>query len=191
MSYFNKKTFVWVIILLVIINIFSISALFVQHSRIESFFPKDRLHTPRPPECTKIEHLMKHEIGFSDTQIESFNKLRDEHAIEMKLLNIQHYKLKQKLIDGAFTDIFTSEDADSLLQEISDIQIEIEKNNHYHLVKMKMICEPGQKEKLKELLKEAMKRHNPKFHDRNCNRPPERNHNKSRKEIRKHKRVED
>jgi len=181
MSYFNKKTFVWVIILLVIINIFSISALFVQHRRIETFLPKDRFHTPRPPECTKIEHLMKYEIGFSDSQIESFNKLRDEHAIEMKSLNIQHYKLKQKLIDGAFTDIFTSEDADSLLQEISDIQLEIEKNNHYHLVKMKMICEPGQKGKLKKLLKEAMKRHNPKFHDRNCKRPPERIHNKSRK----------
>ncbi|MEA3446114.1 MAG: hypothetical protein U9R19_15450 [Bacteroidota bacterium] len=123
---------------------------------------------------------MKREIGFSKIQIDSFRYSKKMHIEKMQDLNSELHKMKKQLMDGAFDESFTTENANKLIREIGNVQIEIEQAGHNHLLEMKRICGDGQQEKLENLLKEAMIRHKPKFHKHK--RPPayDKFHNRKR-----------
>ncbi len=165
MNYFNnKKTFIWAIVVLVLLNFFSLAALFIQHKRFVAFVNMPgRPNFDHHPRTEKSDHFLTKEVGFNNNQIEEVKKLREIHIDKMKSLNVELHQLKKQLIDGAFSDDFTSEMADEIIMEVANVQVKIEEANHDHLMKMKKICTPDQQPRLKNLLEEAFTKHRPDF----------------------------
>lgn len=179
MNYFrnNKFTF-WVLIILILLNIFSLSALFIKQEKIADPLRDGNLPGIKPLPFDRIEHFMKKEIGLSDAQIDSFRITREKHMKAMQHLNMEIHKRKKQLMDGAFDDSMDEEKSKVLLQEIGEYQHEIEEISLKHLLEMSRICEPNQKERLKHLLEEAMVKHRPDFQGREMrpdDRPPQNN----------------
>lgn len=187
MNYFkNQKMLVWAVAILVLINLFSLSALFIQHKKIADFRMMDDRSNKLPPlKFDRMEHFMKNEIGFTEAQIDSFRITRKAHAEAMQQLNMEVHKKKKQLMDGAFDDGLDYEETQKLISEIGGLQTKIEEISQKHLLELSRLCQPDQKKKLKKLVEEAMVRHRPNFQE-NDRRP---NHHKAKMKehrVRKH-----
>lgn len=166
MNYFsNKKIYVWALVTLVLLNIFSLSALFIQHKRTANFMMMKNRPNERTPRFDKIEHFMKKEIGFSDAQVDSFKVKRKAHSEAMQQLNMEIHKRKKQLMDGTFDETIDEVETQNLIREIGGLQTQIEEISQKQLLEMSRLCKPDQKEKFKHLMKEAMSKHGSKFTD--------------------------
>ncbi len=118
-------------IILVICNIAIITFLLMQRHG-----PPHR-HHPGP------RNLIIEKLNFDKKQIEEYDKLIEWHRREINkhqsdMLQLKHHLYHQLVVDSISTT------KDSLINEISLKQIEIEKTNYKHFEDIKKICKSAQ-----------------------------------------------
>jgi hypothetical protein len=112
-------------------------------------------------EQVRIEHMLKDKLGFSDEQIDEFMLLRMAHRTRIDSLQRRMQDLKNQIFNGVLQDVPEPVMSDSLLSVAEKTQMEIERLTFGHLLDLKRLCKPEQRERLQQIIHELLAR-NPK-----------------------------
>jgi hypothetical protein len=108
-------------------------------------------------DSARIERLLKDELGFDRAQIDKYLALRRSHQQRMNELNNEMRCLKEQMFDGVLKNEPKPKLSDSLLALTQETQNRIERLTFQHLIELKSICTPPQREKLKLLIRELFR----------------------------------
>ena len=180
MANLNKKTLVWIIVALVVLNIASMVGHFIRHDNDRHHDEGDRVEDQMQPRHERMESFIKREVGFTDAQLDSLQSERWRHSRETKALNLEIHKRRKEIMDRAFEADPNDTISEKLLVEIGLLQTELDRLSQEHFRNMGKMCKPGQREKLKKVFGEAALRQRPKFENNDCksNKRKFRNRNK-------------
>ncbi len=158
MDWFNQLRMKNILIfLLVLMNIITVSVLWIQTSSDEQGTQKSRA-----TQSTGSVELMRTTLGFSDEQTEAFRSLLSEYHVQTRPLNERISEFKRKLSERVFTGSSDSADALQLTREIGGLQEQIELLRYRHFVKVAALCDQQQKEKLQPIIAQLFGRRPPK-----------------------------
>ncbi len=142
----NTKFLKTVIFILLIINIGTLSFLWINHP------PKDN----GPHRGGEIGEYLMHELKFNPEQRKQFEQLREEHRSAVKGWRDANEKLRGELFD--LMGVYPS-DSTRILQladSISSVQKKIEISTFYHFQKVRTICTPEQQNEFDQVIKEGL-----------------------------------
>ena len=181
MDIFTKKRFkIWTILLLVILNISTISMLWLSQNKGPG----------APPPRGKARHdqrtleFLQRELDLTDEQIHKYDSLRYVHAEQTRILINDLQRLKKEMIDGIFYDEPDTITAMEIADLICDKQIEVERITFEHFLDLKQLCGTEQVHKLQGLVDEFFRKNSPQGQqkpppphrqDRPMNPPPKEN----------------
>jgi len=162
MDIFTKKRFTfWAIILLVILNVFTISLLWLnQYSRPVAPPP---LREPKEDQRT-LQFLQK-ELSLTDVQIHQYDELRRVHAEQTRVLVNQIRQLKKDMMDEIFNYELDTLKAMQIADLIGKKQTELERITFKHFLDLKELCGKEQLNKLQGLMDEFFRRNPPQRHE--------------------------
>ena len=150
MDFFTKNKFsFWIIVLLVMLNILTLTVLWVQ-----KFRPLPPPGSDHPMEMNRpgnVQHFLKRELHLSDQQAHKMEKFRQQHFLKSRKVRRNIHRLKKQIMDELFQSSVDSLKINKLAFEIGNRQAELETLLFYHFMDLKSICEPGQEPKLKRL----------------------------------------
>ena len=141
----QKRNLTITIIILVIINIVTITLLWIGRPEV------NELRGKGPADNKNIQKLLKDELGFSDEQTNEYLALREKQRKETRKINREMRRVKREMFDKAFEQDDNTL-SDSLLNLTLEHQAQLEKAMFNHFVGLKEICNDDQKEKLKEII---------------------------------------
>jgi hypothetical protein len=169
MDYFTNKKFVtWTIIILVALNVFTLSSIWLTKLFRPGPFPHTFHEERRPP----VEKFIERELDLSKDQVIKFEQSRKRHKIQSKALHDAIFFKKEKLINELFTPDVDSTEIKKLSEEIGMIQIEFEMQNNLHILELRSICNTEQQKKLKFLFNEMLEKSRPEEHRPPPHQPP-------------------
>ncbi|MBA4313519.1 MAG: hypothetical protein C0417_12920 [Chlorobiaceae bacterium] len=179
MDIFTKNRFTfWTIVILVILNISTISMLwFNQNSRIGD---SPQLREPKQDQRT-LQFLQK-ELNLTDEQIHQYDQLRQAHGERTRpLVNDIRYS-KKEMMDEIFNDEPDTIKAMQISDLIGKKQTELERITFKHFLDLKELCGKEQLGKLQGLMDEFFRRNpqqrqegQPTPHERPMKPPPREN----------------
>lgn len=181
MDIFTKKRFTfWTIVLLVILNISTISMLWLNQNR--RIGASSQIREPRQDQRT-LQFLQK-ELNLTDAQIRHYDQLSLAHAQRARGITDDIRRLKQEMMN----EIFNNEPDTIKALEIADLigkkQTELEQITLKHFLDLKELCGTEQIGKLQGLVDEFFRRNPPpgleappRERERPMNPPPRENRN--------------
>jgi protein CpxP len=150
MAKMNKNT--WLIILLVVLNLFSLGALWLTKSP-----PPTEGPIQRGDHKARIDGFFKKELNLDEDQMVELRKLTSEHMEKRrengKLLREQ----KRKLLKTLSAETEDSLAIESILTEISRLEANNEKIFVEHFRNLKTVCTPEQQENLHRVFDRGMR----------------------------------
>jgi len=168
MDIFKEKRYLWfTIIVLIVMNLAVLTLLWLGRPEAGG------MHGPpkNPAEQReRLQHLLAEELGFDNSQIEQYLKLRRDHQHKMRLLQKEVREIKREMFDEVLEGDLQTELSDSLLALAQDKQAQIEHLTVLHFIDLKKLCKSEQREKLKLLMHEILRPAPPPR--RNADRPP-------------------
>jgi hypothetical protein len=166
----------WLIGILVVLNIGTLSFIWFQHSRRLDF-----AHPPRKqPE--DVLCFLKQELQLNEEQERRFVDLRQRHFTEMQRLNSEIHQLKHGIMEEVFRDEPDEARVKMLVTEIGQRQAQIEDIIFRHFRDMRAVCKHEQCARFQNLILEAgprdyrHSRFNHPMPSDSCPRPKERIH---------------
>ncbi len=158
MDLINQNKFKnWLIILLLLLNIITMSVIWMKTSRESEYTPPKEDKT-RPESVS----LMKEVLNLDDAQTKQLEKLRSDKLDLSKKYNDSLSVLKKQLSD----ELFKSKSSQKIINEktkmIGELQSKVELVRFNHFNQLLAICTPEQKEKLKPIIQELFGRKPPK-----------------------------
>lgn len=161
MDYFTNKKFVtWTIIILVALNVFTLSTIWLT----KLFRPDPLPHTFHEERRPPVDNFIEKELNLSEDQIIKFEENRKKHMQQTKALHDAIFFKKEKLINELFIPKVDSLEIRKLSEEIGMMQTAIEMQNNSHILELKSICNPEQQEKLKFIFNEMLEKSRPDKH---------------------------
>ncbi len=164
----------WIIIILVLLNIASLSGLWILYSN----------QAPPPPrkenDRTPLEDVIIEGVGLDEAQALQFRQLHLVHRKLKDSLDAETFKLKglmQKELFAAFPD---TAKMSQMVQQIAALHAEHERQLYNHFLDLKRLCRPDQFENLEKLLNEMLVviKKQPKSNSEDGrSSPPDTNHN--------------
>ncbi len=159
----QKKYLQWTVVLLVILNLLTLTVLWLGRPKHPG---PGRSSLPPGEEVHRIKQLLKDQLGFNDTQVEKYLQLRQVHREQLERLDAEIRELKRKMFDQVLKEQTPQTISDSLLSQVLAKQAALEKLTFQHFLALKDLCGPGQKEKLRLLMREAFRPNTPSRPDR-------------------------
>lgn len=152
MDVFKKnRNLVITIIVLVIVNIFTLSLLWLGKPKPMNLRVDERVED----DSLRILNMLKDKLEFSNEQAEQFMGLRLEHKDKTSKLGEEIMELRKEMFDKVmYADNSTL--SDSLLNLSLEKQSQIEKLTFEHFLKVKQICTPEQQKKLFEMMSKLL-----------------------------------
>ncbi len=132
------------IIVLVIINILSLS--FIWYKEMH----RPQLPPPQP-DRENVGRFIKDQLNLSDEQKGKFDMYMKEHAEVTQRMNDEIGGLKKEILIEAFNANPDSSKVTTFSEKIGKIQSDYEKFLYEHFRKLGTVCNPEQKEKLKNI----------------------------------------
>ncbi|MCE5271736.1 periplasmic heavy metal sensor [bacterium] len=151
---FKQRAAAWMILLLLVLNVATLSTLWYRELRRPDFRP------PRfPGRQDNVAQFLKEELQWSDSQAQAFERLRSAHQERVRSLMGESMELRRQLLDGLFEAAPDSAAAAELLRQISLKQGELETQNYSYFLALKQLCGSDQTDRLRRLMTEVI------FHD--------------------------
>lgn len=145
------------IILLLVVNIISLSIIWMQTTEKKEAIPVEG----KKPKTESVS-LMKEVLNLNDDQTKKLEKLRSDKLDLSKKYNDSLSLLKKQLAE----ELFKSKSNQELVQEktkmIGELQSKVERVRFDHFNELLAICTPEQKIKLKPIIEELFGRKPPK-----------------------------
>ncbi|MBD3289491.1 periplasmic heavy metal sensor [candidate division KSB1 bacterium] len=154
----QNRYLIFVIILLVILNIGTLSMLWFGKSQRPAHLP-DRQHPEN--ERVRLQELLQSELGFDEAQVEQYLHLRREHREKIDHLNTEIRRVKRQMFDEVLAENPQPTISDSLLNLAQEKQAQIEKLTFRHFLDLKKLCKPEQQDKLRLLMHELFRQPHP------------------------------
>ena len=149
MDWLSQNKFTkWFIIILVALNVATITMMWVFLARTSHPPPFNKIMQPK-----ETVTLMQKELNLSNEQIKQFEKLRKENFDKSKKLMNQIDALKKSLSEELINENKDTAKVNSITNAIGLLQTEMEKLRFNHFEQLISLCTPEQKEKLKPILK--------------------------------------
>lgn len=157
MDLIKQNKFIGIIIaILVALNIFSISALWIQSGKINPPPPAESGNPPILP-----VKLMQEELGFTNEQVQKYTDLRNAHRHQLKEVNDELTALSIHIADEIFAPEPNDKLVDSLAENIGNLHTKIELLRYDHFKSLAQICNAEQKKKLHPILMDVFGRRGP------------------------------
>ena len=106
---------------------------------------------PPQPGREDVGRFIKDQLNLTDEQKNKFDKYMKEHAEITRKMNDEIGALKKEILIESFSPNPDSNKVNDLTQEIGKTQGEYEKFLYEHFQKLASVCNPEQKEKLKNI----------------------------------------
>lgn len=145
----NQKTLIITIIVLVVINLTTLSFLWLTRSKSH--------RTIRPFPDKRIEQVLEKRLKLSKEQSEAFKNAREEHFEKTAPLIDLIHKNRQKLNNPA-SDQLTASEVDVLTASIGTSTTQLETYNFDHMQRLRNICDETQRKKLNHLMNRMIER---------------------------------
>lgn len=153
MDYFSKnKIVIWVIAILALLNIFTLSTIWFMQYRGPSRVP----FREEPGHMRQGLRILEKELDLSADQIKVFDDIRQRHFEKMKVLQKEIFSLRQEIMDELNRTTPDTEQIRLLTIRIGEQETLKERYILKHFSEMKAACTPQQKEKFNRLLKKLM-----------------------------------
>jgi len=156
----NKRSYLWIIIILIILNIFSLSIIWFGHIKNQNH-RHDLSESNSEQFKERDSNFLSNELNLNEEQTKIIKGLRQEHRLNIKKTQKAIFKKKKLFIEESFSE----ESNDSLLniyaQELGELQKELELFNKDHILKMKELLNLKQTKKFNKLFREMMLRADP------------------------------
>lgn len=143
----QQKFLKWAVIILVIINLSTLTFLWVTKP-----VPPNKEMRPAGDEKAGpgLLHFLKEELKLNEAQADSILRIRNEQNMMIRPVIEKIHMTKKQLVDGVFEN--WDQDNDSLTSEIGWLQSKIEMMTFNYLERIKNVLGPDQKENLKKLV---------------------------------------
>ena len=146
----QNKFIGWVIAVLVVLNISTITIIWMQSGKKEPYIVNEQGN----PTQGSVR-LIQREIGMSDDQTNKFLEMRKELQEKMRKTNDELDNLKLGLVEEIFKPVSDIKRVDSMVGIIGNLQSKVEKMRFEHFRSLEQICNEEQREKLQPVLKEV------------------------------------
>jgi Spy/CpxP family protein refolding chaperone len=152
MDYFSKnKITVWIIVILVLLNLFTLSTIWFNQFRVPERPPRQDVGHRR--QGLKV---LEHKLNLSDEQIQVFAEIRQRHFEKIRPLQKEIFSCRQELMNELYKSTPDTGRISTLARRIGEKEILRERAIFEHFMEMKSACNPEQKEKFEILLRELM-----------------------------------
>jgi Spy/CpxP family protein refolding chaperone len=152
----QNKFIGWVIAILVLLNLLSLSTIWIQSSRNNP--PPARV--PGNPQAGSLP-LLQRELGLTPDQTKRFEEMRKTYQESSKPINDELDGMKLSLTDEIFKSNPDQQRIDSMASKIGAQQSKLEVLRFNHFAQLAQICDSVQKEKLYPILREVFGRKGP------------------------------
>lgn len=105
----------------------------------------------------RIGQLLRDHLGFDQQQTDQYLKARQEHREQIKVLDDEIRELKRQMFSDVLRDYPEPTLSDSLLALTQKKQAIIEQLTFQHLLYLKRLCRPEQREKLSFLIQDLFR----------------------------------
>ena len=157
----NKRNFQWIIGILIILNLFSLSIIWYGHIKHnDNRILDDKVRNIERPDKKESNFLNK-ELGLDKEQIKLIRSLRENHIQKIRKTQRLIHKKKRIFIEKAFSNEINDSILNLLADELGELQKELELINKEHIRNMTENLNPEQTEKFKKLFREMMLRADP------------------------------
>ncbi|MBO9592353.1 MAG: hypothetical protein J7599_05535 [Niabella sp.] len=137
----RNRTLIFIIALLLITNLALLAYTFISSKK----HPSDK-------EREGFTGALKHEVGFSDSQLEQFKQLKEKHWTSAKIDMEQIRKIKQRLFDLTKQPVVADSTIARLADSIAILQKGAEIKAFHHFKATRAICTPEQQPKYDSLM---------------------------------------
>lgn len=156
MDIFTRKRIIfWSFLLLIVLNIFTISLLWMNR-------PDERPLPPRavPPgqQAPGTLKFLQQELGFTDAQIEEYDQIRKRHHQRVFALQNDVHRYKREMMEEVFAQRPDTTRAKELAALLSEKQEQIERFTFLHFLDLKALCGKEQSKKLHRLIDEFLRK---------------------------------
>ncbi len=156
MNYFSDiKLYKWLVIILIIINVLTLSFLWINDNADECVHPKARKEYSKKNAQERNERFLKKELNLTDDQLAQFNTLRSKHFNAVHTKKIEAHLIKEVLFEEVFKDSTNILLKDSLINAIAQKEAELELLNFKHFEALSSVCTPDQQDRLKHVILEV------------------------------------
>lgn len=161
MKKFIKNNQIWIILILVLINVATLSFIWFNKP------PEKEIKQGTEMQREKMHRYMGQRLGMNETQMNGLKKIQDEHFQKMLEIRKNIRDKKRLLYDKMFEEKADEKEVQELISELGKLYEEQEEINYEHIKKIKAICTPQQAVEMKKMLQNILVYHN---HRRNRNK---------------------
>ena len=159
----KNKRLGWVVLLLIVMNIVSLSALWIGH-------------TNRPGAkrgSVASEKYLQERLGLSEEQLQAMTDLREEHFGQMEKIRRDFLSAREAFHKQPRNENNTAR-MDDLAARIGSLQAQMEKEVYYHFSAMRDLCTEDQKKIFDEVIEDVLRRGENRGGPRSKGPPPPR-----------------
>jgi protein CpxP len=154
MDLFTKNRWAFIsIVILVILNIFTLTLLWFFHFR-----QPNRVPPPFDRRAARVERFLERELKLSPKQAEEFSKLRRQHFEASIAVMNEIRQLKEKMMNEVFSQAPDSTTVKNLANQIGDKEAEREWLLYKHFRELRNVCTPEQRVKLEKIFQKIFER---------------------------------
>lgn len=159
MDIFSKNKFLaWVIIILIVLNVVTLGALWLQKSR----GPVHEYPGRMPEDKKGPGKFLEQELDLNEEQSKKFAELREQHRTTADGLLKEMRDAREELFEQVKSDNPDMAKVEELENTIGQKTTELEKATFEHFKQLRAICTDEQKVKFDEVIGDAMKMAGPK-----------------------------
>ena len=153
MKILSNIKFLWIVILiLIVLNIASITAVWIEERGDEVPVLRERAMMNRR------DHFLKRELNFTPEQQAQFDSLLDQHRDQLEAKMEEIRTLREELLGRMRNQEFTGE-AENIVRQIGEKQSELELMNYQHFKEVLAICNEEQKQIFLQTIRRAVGPH--------------------------------
>ncbi len=151
----RKRMTLWSFLILVVLNIFTISLLWMNRPE-ERRVPQRTIPGHQGPGTLKF---LQQELEFTDAQIEQYDQIRKRHHQRVTVLQNEIHRYKRELMEEVFAQQPDTTRVIMFAALISEKQEQIERITFFHFLDLKALCGKEQSKKLHRLIDEFLRKH--------------------------------
>lgn len=153
----NRRFYTIVIIILVILNVFSLASVWVLYYKTyrlkkDLVYEKKGFYSDRFKPPHEMNKIIEEELKFDESQLVKFNEIQKKHIAITPMLMDSIRVLKRLLIEEVFNSPSDSAKVNALVNAITLLHQQIELQIVQYTKDLRSICTPSQSEKLKSII---------------------------------------
>lgn len=143
-----KKLGFWLMLALLLINIAAITTIVI-HIKSDRKVVEQNRHA--------FTRVLDSELGFNKKQLEAYNSLNEAFTGKTNDITLEMHEIRSEMINAMNADKPDTILLSQYARQIGDLHFKLKQVTINHMLEVKKMCTPGQKEKLSVLYNNILK----------------------------------